>query len=709
MSRSFHPFAQGYSLLDDDGEQLDPFSVSRGGRPAHVASDLEDTGTDTSFADFTSTGFHTEQDPFVASEGHAAKSSSVWPDTPWGPAFESVEATPFDSLPSGPTFSTPLAAGSDGPPSWAAAICRTNTNVGASQSSIQVPIAPLFRNPPWPPVPGEQHALQSSARSRRPEDNVAFTTRTPSSGTRSLSVEVVGEVSPSSNQREGDNRGGPVRRYNAMGASLNPFEPLTRTKVATKVSAQVESSEISGNGTSQSYQPPAVSSGFGCNPFWDAPRENSEPSNGRPEAVGAPIRIELPGVRQRAKLPQQRADIPSASPPAPGARNLCATAGKDLWQRLGAVAEISPSSNKNDNSSAFGGRGITPREAREMHGAPRTQSPPRAPGASPAMIQRRTRQRQPSAEKQQLEPVVRRISQGPFSQQPAATQQPVGAAPNDWEVNPAELQLEEMVGSGTTAEVHRGSWHGTDVAVKKLRQAGPLSTEFTRELSVLLRLRHPNLVLFMGASLQAPPMIISEYCDGGTAFALLHQRPSQGMPWSQRLKIALDVAKGMNFLHRRDVVHRDLKSLNLLLASPVLSAQDIPAVKVSDFGLSRISSADTNNQKMQACMTSGAGTYHWMAPEVLDGQKYDEKVDVYSYGICLFELLARRIPYDGSGLEPVSIAVAVSKGRRPDVSCIPQNCPADLRFTMECCWSHSPDSRPGFDTILETLKLVHSP
>jgi len=673
-------------------------------------------GGDTSLTDFSSTGFRAEQAPFVQSEGSAAKASFVWPDAnpSWGQSFESVEASSFESSTTiGTTinFSTPLARdaaiGIDGPPSWAAAICRTNTNVGTSQSSIQVPIAPLFRNPPWPPVSPEQPTT-ASARGPRAEDSATFTTRTPSSAIRSLSVEVLGERSPSLQPREGE-KPEPSRRYSAnVRNSLNPFEPLTRGRVATKV----ESNEAGGNDKPQaaySYTPPTVQTSFGCNPFWDAPREQSDKSGGRADAVGAPIRIELPGVRPRAMQAQPpRPGIPGASPLAPGSRNL--------WQRLGgAGTDISPPSSKSDNSVALsGGRGSTPREAKELQAAPRAQSPLIS---SPAGIEKRTRQRQLSVEKQENDPpVIRRVSKnvGPFLQAafPApslAPQQPVGAAPNDWEVNPSELQLEEMVGSGTTAEVHRGSWHGTDVAVKKLRQAGPLSTEFTRELSVLLRLRHPNLVLFMGASLQAPPMIISEFCDGGTVFSLLHQRPLQGMPWSQRLKIALDVAKGMNFLHRRDVVHRDLKSLNLLLASPVLCAQDIPAVKVSDFGLSRIASADAKTQKVQACMTSGAGTYHWMAPEVLDGQKYDEKVDVYSYGICLFELLARRIPYDGSGLEPVSIAVAVSKGRRPDISCIPQNCPADLRFTMECCWSHSPDGRPGFDTILETLKLVHSP
>lgn len=278
-------------------------------------------------------------------------------------------------------------------------------------------------------------------------------------------------------------------------------------------------------------------------------------------------------------------------------------------------------------------------------------------------------------------------------------------APNaEWEVDLSELQLGPSIGTGSTAEVHRGSWHGTDVAVKRLRAKVPLPAEFLRELTILLRLRHPNLVLFMGASTKGRPMIVSEFCAGGTVFSLLHQSPSVELSWEQRLTVLLDTARGMNFLHCRQVVHRDLKSLNLLLAARVHGLKDSVQVKISDFGLSRARPAGQSWQ--QACMTGGAGTYHWMAPEVLDGRSYDEKVDVYSYGICLFEVICRRIPFDGSGLEPVSIAVAVSKGERPSLCHVPADCPAELRLLMECCWAHRPGARPGFDAILESLKSL---
>merc|ERR1712070_1131744 len=107
----------------------------------------------------------------------------------------------------------------------------------------------------------------------------------------------------------------------------------------------------------------------------------------------------------------------------------------------------------------------------------------------------------------------------------------------------------------------------------------------------------------MGACTQAPPMIISEFCAGGNVFTLLHQRREVILKWPQRVKISIDMARGMNFLHKRQVIHRDLKSLNLLLIAAVNGESDMPSVKISDFGLSRVWPAD--QPKVQACMTSG--------------------------------------------------------------------------------------------------------
>eukprot|EP00427_Karlodinium_veneficum_P042821 CAMPEP_0169253912 /NCGR_PEP_ID=MMETSP1016-20121227/38874_1 /TAXON_ID=342587 /ORGANISM="Karlodinium micrum, Strain CCMP2283" /LENGTH=400 /DNA_ID=CAMNT_0009335297 /DNA_START=28 /DNA_END=1230 /DNA_ORIENTATION=- len=275
-----------------------------------------------------------------------------------------------------------------------------------------------------------------------------------------------------------------------------------------------------------------------------------------------------------------------------------------------------------------------------------------------------------------------------------------------WEVDLADLRVGECIGAGTTAEVFRATWHGTDVAVKRLR--GYLPVELQRELSVLSQFRHPNLVLFMGASMVGNPEIVSELCEGGTLFRLIHQRLELSLSWSQRLKVALDTAKGMNFLHRQQVVHRDLKSLNLLLAAQVEEQGIAPWVKVSDFGLSRFLpfASSAPGITCHGMMTGGVGTALWMAPEVLSGNSYSEKVDVYSFAIVLYEVLCRWIPFEGSGLEPVSIAVAVISGRRPDLRHTPPDCPSGFRDLMTTCWIHDPAKRPAFDVVLEMLKEV---
>jgi sterile alpha motif and leucine zipper-containing kinase AZK len=274
-----------------------------------------------------------------------------------------------------------------------------------------------------------------------------------------------------------------------------------------------------------------------------------------------------------------------------------------------------------------------------------------------------------------------------------------------FKVNPAELKLGERIGYGTSAEVFRASWHGTDVAVKRLR--GPLPSEFQRELAVLSRLRHPHLVLFMGACTTGPPKIISELCEGGTLFHLLHQQKEVQLSWRQRLKAAVDTAKGMAFLHSQRVVHRDLKSLNLLLVARVNDRSPSPWVKVADFGLSRFQPSSAPGPSTSV-MTGGVGTAFWMAPEVLSGNSYNEKVDVYSFSIVLYELLCRWIPFDGTGLEQVSIAVAVTSGRRPDLRYLPPDCPPSLSGLMTSCWAHCADQRPTFEAALDLLKQTNS-
>jgi len=290
--------------------------------------------------------------------------------------------------------------------------------------------------------------------------------------------------------------------------------------------------------------------------------------------------------------------------------------------------------------------------------------------------------------------------------------------PEELEVARSDLIFEKLIGSGATAQVWRGTLRGTDVAVKQLSDGFILPDgsedetardNFTREMEVMLKIRHPNLVLFMGATTASRPLcVITEFCRGGNLFELLHQHRHIVLSWPQRLKIAMDIAKAMMFLHthKPPIIHRDLKSLNVLLADPLRSPYDTPQAKVSDFGMSTLKRLQGGGERR---MTGWAGTVSWMAPEVLAGMPhYDEKVDVYSFGVCLYELATRTPPFqEYEHLNPVSVGMMIcNNGVRPNLGLIPPDMPPQLDFLMKSCWQHQPQLRPDFGQIIAILKRL---
>ncbi|XP_019088772.1 PREDICTED: serine/threonine-protein kinase CTR1-like isoform X2 [Camelina sativa] len=272
---------------------------------------------------------------------------------------------------------------------------------------------------------------------------------------------------------------------------------------------------------------------------------------------------------------------------------------------------------------------------------------------------------------------------------------------SDWlEVSWSELHIKERVGAGSFGTVHRAEWHGSDVAVKILSIQDfhdDQFREFLREVAIMKRVRHPNVVLFMGAVTERPRLsIITEYLPRGSLFRLIH-RPASGelLDQRRRLRMALDVAKGLNYLHclNPPVVHWDLKSPNLLVDKNW-------TVKVCDFGLSRFKANTFIPSK------SVAGTPEWMAPEFLRGEPTNEKSDVYSFGVVLWELITLQQPWNG--LSPAQVVGAVAFQNRRLI--IPNNTSPVLVSLMEACWSDEPAQRPAFGGIVDTLKkLLKSP
>ncbi|KAF4688904.1 protein kinase kinase kinase [Perkinsus olseni] len=282
---------------------------------------------------------------------------------------------------------------------------------------------------------------------------------------------------------------------------------------------------------------------------------------------------------------------------------------------------------------------------------------------------------------------------------------------NFWEVEMKDVNLYEAIGEGTFSKVYRGSWRGADVAVKEIHLDLPETEEmlkmFKRELTVMLTLRHPNLVLLLGAHTRSKPLrILVEYCSGGSLYDLLHVKREVQLSWGQRAVMMLDVAKGIYFMHssRPPVIHRDIKSLNLLLEQPVYDEEDPIRVKIADFGMARL------EQQATAGLTEAAGTFHWMAPEVLRGEDYDERCDIYSFGITLtrsdepqtyltsfnlrYEIISRELPYRDAEMSGMAVAIAVTRGLRPEDAYIPTDAPDAAVALMKKCWAGEAAARP---------------
>ncbi|CAI5489164.1 unnamed protein product [Closterium sp. Naga37s-1] len=268
----------------------------------------------------------------------------------------------------------------------------------------------------------------------------------------------------------------------------------------------------------------------------------------------------------------------------------------------------------------------------------------------------------------------------------------IGEAEIDWN----DIEMGERVGAGSFGTVYRAEWAGCDVAVKVLINQDMQEEqllEFKREVVIMRRLRHPNIVLFMGAVTKPPHLsILTEFLSRGSLFRLLH-RPGakETLKEDRRIRMAMDIARGINYLHHCTpmIVHRDLKTPNLLVDKNF-------TVKVCDFGLSR------NKNSTFLSSKSGAGTPEWMAPEVLRNEPSNEKSDVYSFGVILWELVTLLQPWDG--MNPMQVVGAV--GFQNQRLTVPPDLDPALSTLILDCWHNDPKDRPKFDDIMVRLKPI---
>lgn len=271
----------------------------------------------------------------------------------------------------------------------------------------------------------------------------------------------------------------------------------------------------------------------------------------------------------------------------------------------------------------------------------------------------------------------------PTAQPPSPRTSGVLPDSDDWELDPADIVFHEKIASGAFGDLYRGTYCGQDVAIKILRALHGSDAqigEFLQEVAIMRKVRHRNVVQFIGACTRAPNLcIVFEFMSRGSVYEYVRRCGPLRLP--AVLRIALEVCRGMDYLHRRRIVHRDLKAANLLI-------DETGTVKIADFGVARV-------LDQTGVMTAETGTYRWMAPEVIEHQPYGAAADVFSFGVVLWELLTGRIPY--ADMTPLQAAVGVvQKGLRPP---LPLNCPPPLAEVMRACWVRDPRSRPTFEQL----------
>ncbi|KAG4180560.1 hypothetical protein ERO13_A10G172600v2 [Gossypium hirsutum] len=262
----------------------------------------------------------------------------------------------------------------------------------------------------------------------------------------------------------------------------------------------------------------------------------------------------------------------------------------------------------------------------------------------------------------------------------------------DYEILWEDLTIGDQIGQGSCGTVYHGLWFESEVAVKvfsKQEYADDVINAFREEVSLMKRLRHPNVLLFMGVVVSSQRLcIVTEFLPRGSLFQLL-QRNTTKLGWRRRVSMALDIARGMNYLHNCNppIIHRDLKSSNLLVDKNW-------TVKVGDFGLSRL------KHKTYLTTKSGKGTPQWMAPEVLRSEPSDEKSDVYSFGVILWELATEKIPWEKHNAMQLVAAVGFMNQSLE----IPKELDPRWASIIEICWNSDPKSRPTFQELLNKLR-----
>ncbi|XP_045110915.1 mitogen-activated protein kinase kinase kinase 7-like isoform X6 [Portunus trituberculatus] len=265
-----------------------------------------------------------------------------------------------------------------------------------------------------------------------------------------------------------------------------------------------------------------------------------------------------------------------------------------------------------------------------------------------------------------------------------------GPIENCEEIEANDIHLLESIGKGSFGVVYKAVWRELMVAVKKVETESEVN-EFYNEVQQLAKVQHENIIHLYGACTSGLyKCLVIEFADGGSLYHLLHNSPNTQYNLAHGISWLFQCAKAVSYLHSiqpRPLLHRDLKPPNLLLT------KGAKVLKVCDFGTAC---------ELSTIMSDNRGSAAWMAPEVFEGKLYTEKCDVYSWGIILWEVVTRRVPFEDLGLA-VRIMWAVHQRQRPPLI---TGCPKLLETLMKRCWDHNQARRPRMEEVVEKMCLV---
>ncbi|MEE6518156.1 hypothetical protein FKM82_028957 [Ascaphus truei] len=270
---------------------------------------------------------------------------------------------------------------------------------------------------------------------------------------------------------------------------------------------------------------------------------------------------------------------------------------------------------------------------------------------------------------------------------------------DDWEIPDGQITVGQRIGSGSFGTVYKGKWHG-DVAVKMLNVTAPTPQQlqaFKNEVGVLRKTRHVNILLFMGYSTKPQLAIVTQWCEGSSLYHHLHIIETK-FEMIKLIDIARQTAQGMDYLHAKSIIHRDLKSNNIFLHEDL-------TVKIGDFGLATVKSRWSGSHQFEQL----SGSILWMAPEVIrmqDKNPYSFQSDVYAFGIVLYELMTGQLPYSNINNRDQIIFMVGRGYLSPDLSKVRSNCPKAMKRLMADCLKKKRDERPLFPQILASIELL---